>query len=310
MKIHNHTRDVCLSCRPFVTMGAFDGIHLGHQSIFSQMKQDALSARAETVVVIFAPHPRRVLEPAAAFKLNLLTTLDEKKNLFEKTGIDHLVILPFTKALANIDYKVFVQDYLWDSLKLQAYYAGQDHGFGKGRAGGLEALETLGQQLGFSIVKLQPAVMGGQVVSSTRIRENLSQGNVREAATLLGYDYKVSGEVVMGNRIGHTIGYPTANLRPDDPDKMIPGQGVYAVVVRWDGREFLGMMNIGIRPTIHLKDVTIEINLFNFNQNIYGEKIEVVFVDRIREEKKFGSIQDLVKQLEKDKEMAQQILLK
>ncbi len=308
MKIHYHTEDVCLACRPFVSMGAYDGLHMGHQAILEQMKFHARRAGAQTMVVIFSPHPRRVLEPSKAFNLNLLTTLEEKKSRFALSGIDHLVILPFTQALSTLNYERFVKEYLWKPLHMQAYFAGEDHGFGRGRAGGMEALSELGSELGFTVTKVAPVFHQGEIISSTRIRKALESGMIRQAEGMLGYPYALQGRVVMGNRIGHTIGYPTANIKPEDPDKMIPGQGVYAVRVYLEDQVLKGMMNIGIRPTINLKDVTIEINLFDFNRDIYGASLRVEWVDRIRDEQRFSSIRELTAQLEQDKALALAIL--
>lgn len=308
MKIHQHTKDVCVSCRPFVTMGAFDGVHKGHLEILTQMKLKAKKAGAETLVLIFFPHPRQVLEPLMQVTLNLLTSLEEKLVLFEKAGIDHLVILPFTKELSGLDYEEFVRVYLWEPLQMQGYIAGYDHGFGRGRAGGFEDLQKLGNDLGFVVSQVKPVHVNGAPVSSTRIREALEVGKVKEAEEMLGYSYRLKGKVVKGNQIGQGIGYPTANILSLDPEKMIPGQGVYAVWVKLEGEDYPGMMNIGNRPTIQGNGFSMEIHLFDFDKDIYGAQLEVTFLERIRNEQKFQNLEQLKQQLDKDQIHARNLL--
>jgi len=299
---------VCERCRPYVTMGTFDGVHLGHRSIIGRMVREAHEAGTVAVVVVFDPHPRQVLEPWGARNIRLLSTLSEKEHLLRQAGVDHFVVMPFTPLIARLDYARFVQEYLFEPLQMQRYYAGHDHGFGRDREGGFEALLRLGEDLGFGVFRIGATLEGGLAVSSSRIRRALEDGDVHSAAQMLGYPYALSGEVIYGNRIGHTMGYPTANIAPSSPDKLIPAMGVYAVWATVDAERFPGMLNIGIRPTIDLNAVTIEVNLFGFDRDIYGHDITVEFIGRIREERKFSGLTELRAQLARDRDSALAIL--
>lgn len=308
MIIHNDIREVYSGCSPYITMGTYDGVHRGHRSILERMAKDAHEAGTSAIVVTFNPHPRLVVDPRKAGQIKLLNTLEEKAEIMEDIGIDHFVIMPFNEELARIDYEVFVREYLFEPLHMQRYYIGHDHAFGKGRKGGYEALAALGEELGFAVHRTQARLDEGEAVSSSRIRKALASGDVKAASGMLGYDFPIHGHVIYGNRIGNTIGYPTANIALDSPDKLIPAMGVYAVEADVKGKTYGGMLNIGIRPTIDLSSVTIEVNIFDFDEDIYMEKIAVRFVDRIREEKKFGSLQELKDQLARDRETALALL--
>ncbi|MBE0640893.1 MAG: riboflavin biosynthesis protein RibF [Bacteroidales bacterium] len=308
MKVHQDPRMVCERCRPYVSMGTFDGVHLGHLSIIGQMVAEAHAAGTVAVVVVFDPHPRQVLDAFSAHTIRLLNTLEEKERLLRVAGVDHFVVMPFTAEIARLDYARFVKEYLFEPLHMQRYYAGHDHGFGRDREGGFEALAGLGESLGFSVLRVGATMEGGQAVSSSRIRRALEDGDVHCANRMLGYPYRLGGRVIYGNRIGNTIGYPTANIAPGSPNKLIPAMGVYAVWVELNDQRYRGMLNIGIRPTIDLHAVTIEVNIFDFDKDIYGHPITVEFIGRIREEKKFKGLGELRAQLARDREAALAIL--
>jgi len=289
-------------------MGTFDGVHRGHRSILSRMIREAHEDGTVAVVVVFSPHPRKVVDPAGANQVKLLTTLGEKEAQMRELGLDHFVILPFTHDIARLPYHDFVREYLFEPLHMARYYAGYDHGFGRDRQGDFGSLRLLGEELGFEVSQMQPVIEGVIAVSSSRIRRALEDGDVHGAALMLGRPYSLSGEVVYGNRIGKTIGFPTANIQTHEPDKLIPAMGVYAVRVDVAGQSYDGMLNIGIRPTIDLHAVTIEVNIFDFEQDIYGERIEVRFFERIREEKRFHGLKELREQLMRDQEASRAIL--
>ncbi len=308
MEVHHDIREVCSRCRPFLTMGTFDGVHRGHRAILDSLREDARENGVPSIVMVFEPHPRQVVDPAGAAEIRLLCTPEERIERIADSGIDHLVVMPFTHQLARLDYGNFVRDYLFGPLQMQRYYAGYDHGFGRNRKGGFEALKALGEELGFSVLKTEALIEGGKTLSSSLIRGTLEEGDVSGAARMLGYPYRVRGQVVYGNRIGHTIGYPTANIQIDHPQKMIPAMGVYAVEVKINREKFGGMLNIGFRPTIDLHSVTIEVHIFDFDRDIYGMEIDVCFLGRIREERRFGSLSELRAQLSRDQVSAKEVI--
>lgn len=289
-------------------MGTFDGVHLGHRAILDSLKEDARQAGVPSIVMVFEPHPRQVVDPVGAAEIRLLCTPEERIERIAESGIDHLVVMPFTHQLARLEYGTFVRDYLFGPLQMQRYYAGYDHSFGRNRQGGFDALKSLGEELGFSAVKTEALVEGEKILSSSLIRRTLEDGDVGSAAGMLGYSYRLRGQVVFGNRIGHTIGYPTANIQVDHPQKMVPALGVYAVEVGVEGKKYGGMLNIGFRPTIDLHSVTIEVHIFDFDRDIYGQEIDVCFRARIREERRFGSLSELRAQLARDQVSAKTLL--
>ena len=309
MKIH-HSLDNFDARSPVVTIGTFDGLHKGHQVILERLKNLATKINGETVVFTFYPHPRVVTSPNED-SLRLLTTKDEKTELFRKYGIDHLIIYPFDKAFASLTYTEFVEDILIKKIGTKCLVVGYDHKFGKNREGGFEYLKKCAEKYNFSIEKMDALSTGeGENISSTKIRAALQKGDIKTANHYFGHEFTLHGTVVKGKQLGRKMGFPTANIESSDKHKIIPGYGVYAVKVEFDGKTFNGMLNIGTRPTFNKNadNRSIEVNIFNFSGDIYGKKLTLCFVDKIRDEKKFPGIESLVEQLKKDRESALKIL--
>jgi len=307
LKIYQCIQDFEAVAHPIVTIGTFDGVHLGHQAIFSKMKEEAQKTGGETVVITFFPHPRLVLYQDSV-NLKFINTREKKIERLEKVGIDHLIIIPFTREFAQNSSEQFITDYVVKYVHPAKVIIGYDHHFGKNREGNIELLERLKNKFGYKVEEVPPFYVDGAPVSSTRIRDLLHEGNVKDANRMLGYDYAITGEVVRGKALGRKIGYPTANLELPNEYKLIAANGVYACRVLMGERTFKGMGNIGVRPTIDHGDLTIEVNIFDFDEFIYGEKITIEFVDRLRDEKKFKDLEALKAQLAKDKELAISIL--
>ncbi len=288
---------------PVVTIGIFDGVHLGHIEILNRIKELAILYNGESVVITLWPHPRFVLQPENN-ELRLLASLDEKIELIDKQGIDNLVILPFDIRLANITYDRFVSDYIVGRIRALHVVVGFNHHFGKDRKGTFENLQKSARDHDILAERLDPVIINNIRVSSSGIRHMIEEGRISAANEALGYPYFLNGTVVEGNKLGKTLGYPTANIQLAESLKMLPRNGVYAVLVRVKGKTYQGMANIGIRPTITLPkhERTIEVNLFDFQEDIYDEPIKVAFLEWLRCERKFDSLQELKEQIAIDKE--------
>jgi riboflavin kinase/FMN adenylyltransferase len=296
---------------PVVTIGTFDGVHLGHREVICELKRLSALSRGESVVFTFEPHPRIIIAPQED-SLRLLSTKNEKIQLMEKIGIDHLVIYPFTESFSKLSYNEFVTTILVGQMKISSLVVGYDHRFGQGRKGDFNSLEMLSKLLNFKVEQLSQLLVDNKVVSSTKIRSALDMGNIITANHLLGYHYTLSGSVIRGEQLGRKIGFPTANIDTFDPNKLVPGNGVYAVIVETDGKRFKGMMNIGVRPTVnHNADHrSIEVHIFDFNEDIYDRSITLFFVGKLRDEQKFQDIDQLKAQLMLDQNSALAILSK
>ena len=293
-----------------VTIGTFDGVHLGHQAIFREMRRLAEEIDGETVVVTFHPHPRQVLSIGTE-RLRFICSQEEKLKKIEEFGIDHVVIIPFTKEFAGTPSDVFIKEYIINHIHPAVIVVGYDHHFGKNRMGDYEMLNQLGEQYGFRTVQVGAQYVNEVAVSSTKIRNYLWTGNVKAANDLLGYHYSVTGTVVMGNQIGRTLGFPTANLDIPNEYLMINNPGVYACQTVIDGQLYDAMANTGLRPTIGDRadgDFIIEVNVFDFDGDLYGKTLKVWFIDRIRDEEKFNGLEALKQQLQRDREEAKKIL--
>lgn len=306
MNIHTSLSTFPSSLSPVVTVGMFDGVHIGHHSVLQQVVRLAEESGTESVVVTFDPHPRHVLDyQADVFKI--LTTVDEKARLMEDIGIQHLVVLPFHLELAAMSPEEFAIGVLVNGLNASHIVMGPDHHFGRNRQGSLETLRGLAEQYHFEVHQLSPQLVENAKVSSTEIRKALAAGDLDRAWLFLGYPYPLSGKVVEGDKIGRSIGFPTLNLDVP-PEKLIPGNGVYAVLAEFGQATYEGMCNIGVRPTVYGDHLTVEVNLFGFDREIYGETVRVAFMEKIRDERKFGSLHELRLQLENDRETVKDAL--
>ena len=301
MKIHRDLNDF-YAHNPVLTVGTFDGVHLGHRKIIARLHDLAKAINGESIIFTFDPHPRKIVAPAET-NLRLLTTLDEKIELFEQSGIDHLIVYPFTPEFAQLTYEQFVEQILVGQIHTKSLVVGYDHKFGRGRQGDFEFLKECADRHEFQIEKLDVLLVNESNVSSTKIREAIQIGDFTTANAFLGYSFVLHGTVVEGQKLGRQIQFPTANIEASDPDKIIPGYGVYAVQAKVQNKTYRGMLNIGSRPTVNRNadHRSIEVHLFDFDSDIYGEHLELIFFRKLREENKFESLDALKEQLAKDK---------
>ena len=308
MKLHTNLNHF-IANKPVVTIGTFDGVHLGHQKVILRLQEFAKQHNGETVIFTFHTHPRLVTSPNEK-NLRLLTTLKEKINLFEKYGIDHLIIYNFDKEFSELSYSEFVEKILVEKIATHCLVVGYDHKFGKNREGGFDYLKNCAKKFNFKIERLDALLVNEDSVSSTKIRNALQNGEIEKANHYLGYQFTLHGKIVEGKQLGRKLGFPTANIEASDKHKIIPGYGVYAVKVELNGADYNGMLNIGTRPTFNnnADNRSIEVNIFDFESNVYGKEITLQFVKKIRDEQKFASTEMLVDQLEKDKKIALSIL--
>lgn len=325
MQVHRSINNLPRFKNSVVTIGTFDGVHLGHQQIIKQLKEEAEKINGETIIITFHPHPRSVIKTATP--VYLLTTLEEKISLLASFGIDHLIVVPFDKNFSEQTPEEYVVNFLFEKCRPHTLIIGYDHRFGKNRAGDYHLLERFGKELGFSVKEIPEQLINDITVSSTRIREALLAGEIETANSYLGYNYFFEGMVVDGNKLGRTLGYPTANIIIHDEDKLVPANGIYVaeaeinVPSTGNGQQLTvetidtglqravhsaqllqGMMSIGVRPTINGKDRTIEMNIFNFSEDIYGRTMKVFVCKYLRSEEKFNTLEELVKQIDIDKQ--------
>lgn len=289
-----------------VTVGTFDGVHPGHREVLREMERRARRANRPSVLVTFRPHPLQVLKPERAPRL--LTTSIEKKEILAQTGLDYAVFLPFTRALARYTPKRFVKEILVARMKVRELVIGYDHGFGRGRSGDAETLDSMGAELGFAVQVVPPVVAGGGPVSSSRIRRALLAGDVRAARTALGRPYSLRGVVVQGDGRGRSLGFPTANLRIRDSRKLVPREGIYAVRVGLPAGTRDGALHIGPRPTFPGSEATIEVHLLDYDGHLYGTELQVDLIERLREVQPFSSVAELVGRMHDDVRRARRIL--
>ncbi|MDH7462956.1 bifunctional riboflavin kinase/FAD synthetase [Chitinophagaceae bacterium 26-R-25] len=307
MQVHTNIESLPSFRNAVVTIGTFDGVHIGHQKILNQLKQEAKLVDGETVVITFHPHPKKVVTTNAD-PVYLLNTPEEKIALLEKQGIHHVVIIPFTEAFASQTATEYIEHFLWQRFNPHTLIIGYDHKFGKNRSGDYHLLEKYAPELGFCLIEIPEHLLNEVTVSSTRIRHDLKAGKITEANSLLGYTYSFEGKVIEGNKLGRTIGFPTANLQILNDEKLIPGNGVYAVSVVIEHstiHAYHGMMNIGVRPTIDGVNRVIEVNIFDFNEDIYGQTLRVSVHQFLRHEQKFAGLDALKGQLAEDKKNAE-----
>ena len=291
-----------------LTIGTFDGVHTGHQQLIAQMKKRAVEINGETVILTFDPHPRTVINAASGIRL--INTLDEKIELLDTYGIDHLVIIPFTEEFAQLSPLDYISRFLIHYFQPHTLIIGYDHHFGKGRTGNYALLKEQSAVYSYELLEIPAHLLDSISVSSTRIREAIGVGDMATANQLLGYPYFFSGEVVEGNKLGRTIGFPTANLVISEKTKLIPGDGVYAVDVKVSDepqKTYRAMMNIGYRPTVDGSKKMIEVNIFDFDRTIYGETLQVFVKKFLRAEEKFSGLEVLKAQLAKDRDASMRV---
>jgi len=285
-----------------VTIGTFDGVHFGHQKIIERLVFEAKKVKKKSVLLTFFPHPRMVLQKDAS--IELLNTIDERASLLEKTGLDYLIIHPFSKAFSRTSAFEFVRDILVNQLNISKLIIGYDHHFGKNREGNITQLTEYSHLYDFNVEEIPAQDIDDVSVSSTKIRKALHLGNLRTANNYLGYNFMLCGTVVNGKKLGGKIGYPTANISVKERYKLIPKTGVYVVQTKIQNETVFGMMNIGNRPTVNGNHQTIEVHFFDFNKDLYGKKLTIELLYFLRDEKKFGSIDLLIHQLKKDEKTA------
>ncbi len=303
MQVHRDIEHLPAFKNSVVTIGTFDGVHSGHRKIISQLREEAARCGGETVIITFHPHPRKIVEEGSP--IALLTTIDERIALLDKLGIDHLVIVPFTPHFSSLSPEEYIEQFLIAKFHPHTVIIGYDHRFGKGRRGDYKLMEKYGTR--FRLREIPAEVIDHSTVSSTSIRMALREGNITLANTLLGYPYFFEGKVIKGDQRGRTIGFPTANLEVVGEEKIVPGDGVYAVDVNITDeptRTYRGMMNIGVRPTVDGSRKTIEVNIFNFDRDIYGKVLKISVRRFLRSERKFSGLDELKAQLSVDKENA------
>lgn len=309
MKVYNNINDFKQVKNLVATVGTFDGVHVGHQEIIGKLKEIAKQTNGETLLLTFYPHPRMVLFPDDE-SLKLINTLQEKTELLASFGLDHLLILPFSKDFSRLTPTEYIRDLLVKDIGIKTLVIGYNHQFGRNRKGNFELLEELAPIYGFDVVEITAQEINKIKVSSTKIRKAIESGNVSTANDYLKYKFKLSGKVVKGEQIGRKIGFPTANLEVAEKHKLLPGIGVYAVNAVVKEKRYKGMLNIGRRPTINSESSrsSIEVHLFDMNEEIYTEIIEVEFCAKLREEKKFMDLDELKAQLHEDKKSALLVL--
>jgi riboflavin kinase/FMN adenylyltransferase len=306
LKIFHSINEFHSDKKTIVTIGTFDGVHLGHAAILKKLTQNTQNETFESTVLTFFPHPRMVLQGKSDLKL--LNTINEKIELLEKIGIDNLIIHPFDEKFAELNAEAFVSTILVDHLRVQKIIIGYDHRFGKNRTANIDDLISFGAQYGFEVEQISAQEIDEISISSTKIRTALEEGDIQLANEYLGYSYFLSGTVVKGKQLGRTIGFPTANISLEEDYKLVPQNGVYVVQAEIDCKTIYGMMNIGFNPTVQGKQKTIEVHFFDFEADIYNRKIQVAILQRIRSEKKFESIELLTKQLDEDRSFSRNYL--
>lgn len=307
IKVHYDLKNLPDFNKPVITIGTFDGVHSGHQQIIAQLKKEAKEIGGETVIITFHPHPRKVVSEKQIF---ILTTLPEKIVLLDKSGVDHLIVVPFNEAFSQQSAEEYIEHFLIDKIHPHTIIIGYDHKFGKGRKGDYHLLEEYGKKSGFIVKEIPEHILNEVTVSSTRIRKALLENNLESANKYLGYPYFFEGKVVDGNKLGRELGYPTANMEVPDKEKLIPGNGIYAVRIKIQEDETIydGMMSIGIRPTIGGKERIIEVNIFDFEEDIYGKSCRIFLYAYLREELKFENLSQLQDKMALDKIETQKIL--
>jgi riboflavin kinase / FMN adenylyltransferase len=300
LKLFHSLSEYKAAKKSIVTIGTFDGVHIGHKLILEKLIQNAKELDCESVVLTFFPHPRMVLQESSDVKL--INTIEEKSVLIRNIGIENLIIHPFDQKFSRLTAEEFVKTILVDVLNIKKIIIGYDHRFGRNRTANIDDLIVFGKQYDFEVEQISAQEINDNAVSSTKIRNAILEGNISLANKYLGYNYTFSGEVVKGKQLGRTIGFPTANIQIKESYKLIPKNGVYIVKSNYEGKTIFGMMNIGNRPTVNGENQTIEVNYFNFSKDIYNQIVSVEILEFIRDEQKFDSLDSLKSQLNKDQQ--------
>lgn len=307
MKIYHGIDDFTQLQYAVVTSGTFDGVHVGHQKIFARLREIASRNFGETVVITYWPHPRLVLHPEDD-SLKLLNTFEEKAELLKDQGIQHLIRIPFTKEFSQLTSEQFIQEILVETIGTRKLVIGYDHHFGKNREGSFEQLKLNAPRYGFDVEEIPRQEVDHVAVSSTKIREALEEGDIDTANHFLGQPYRITGMVVSGDKLGKALGFPTANIEVDTKYKLIPADGIYAVTVKHGHSFYGGMLYIGYRPTLQGSRRNIEVNIFDFDENIYGDTLTVHFQKHLRADQTFQGLEEMKAQLHRDKERALKVL--
>lgn len=307
MKIYTEVNEVVKDSNTVLTLGTFDGIHLGHQEIIKKVVDCSVKENHRNIVITFRPHPRKVINPELNIKL--LTTSDEQIEIFEKLGVENLLIINFTKEFSELSPEEFLKDYLIAKIGLKKIVIGYDHHFGKARGGDINLLKAMSEKFKFEILQIEPYLINDEPVSSTKIRNALENGDIEKANTMLGRYYSFSGVVVEGDKRGRELGYPTANIRLNSSDKLLPQVGIYAVLVEMDNKNYKALLSIGKRPTFYDDgQIVPEVYIYDFNSDIYRKELKINLISRLRGEEKFRSAEELIKQMNIDRENGLKVL--
>lgn len=307
MNIYRDINEILKDENSVLTLGTFDGVHLGHQEIIRRVVDCSKKENLRNFIITFHPHPRKVINPE--LKIKLLTTQDEQIKILEQLGVEHLLIINFTKEFSELAPEEFIENYLIRKVGLKKIVLGYDHHFGKARGGDVNLLKQFSQKFNFSIIQIEPYIIENEPVSSTKIRNSLENGEIEKANKMLGRIYSFSGLVIEGDKRGRKLGYPTANLQLTDPDKLLPQIGIYAVLAELDGKVYKALLSIGKRPTFYNNgDLVAEVYIYDFNSDIYGEKLKINLISKLRDEEKFNSSEELIKQMNIDKENGLKVL--
>lgn len=306
MRVHRSIEQLPSFSNAVITIGTFDGVHEGHKKIIDALIREAASVQGESVIISFHPHPRKIVNPDE--HLQLINTLDEKTELLSKTGIDHLVIVPFSYEFSEQTADEYIENFLIKKFHPHTIIIGYDHHFGKERKGNFMLLAEKADRYGYRLLEIPKYILDEIAVSSTKIRNALLQSDVETANRLLGYEFFFEGTVIKGDQLGRRLGYPTANLQYTDPEKIRLGHGVYAAYAEMDGKQFKGMLSIGSRPTLENSDERVEINIFSFDKEIYNQKIRVIVKKYLRPQEKYSSLEELKLQLAVDRKNSLAVL--
>ncbi|RJP62230.1 MAG: bifunctional riboflavin kinase/FAD synthetase [Ignavibacteriales bacterium] len=301
MKVFNNIEQISKDVNTVLTIGTFDGFHIGHQEIIRSVVETAGKQNSRSFVITFEPHPRSVV--SKDYDVKLLTTINEKLELFEKAGIENVLIIDFTMEFSKLTAEEFVSRYLVNKIGINSIILGHDHKLGKDRAGGEDKIKELGAKYNFNVVPVSAVQIDGEIVSSTKVRNALLNSELDKANKFLGRDYSINGKIVEGAKRGRTLGFPTANINPDNPNKIIPSNGIYFVECFIRKQKYFGLLNIGTRPTFDdSAKVILEVYLYDFAGDIYGEDISVILLKRMRDELKYNTKEELIAQMENDKQ--------